>query len=104
MSSQRLPAIGLLLVIQMVLSMSVHRFVAPSTLPTMLYRFEKKVSQSSRTPFSLSDNVDQSGETSSAFVELKPKAREASWPANTVFGNTRSALVLHILPSNRVSR
>lgn len=84
--------------IQVVLSMNVHRFVAPSTLPTTLYRFEKKVSQSSRTPFSLSDKVDQSGETSSALVELKPKAREASWPAKTVFTETRLAIVLHGVP------
>jgi len=35
-------------------------------------------------PFSLSESVDQSGLTSSAFVEVIPKAREASWPAKTV--------------------
>ena len=50
----------------------------------MLYRLEKNVNQSSRVPFSLSESVDQSGLTSSAFVEVIPRARDASWPAKTV--------------------
>ncbi|KAF4635070.1 hypothetical protein G7Y89_g3032 [Cudoniella acicularis] len=60
-----------------------YKFFAPSTKPTTLYRFEKNVSQSSNTPFSLSLTSYQSGRTSSAFVEVVARAREASWPANT---------------------
>jgi hypothetical protein len=61
-----------------------QRFAAPSTTPTMLYRFEKNVNQSSSTFFSLSGKSAHSGETSSAFVLVFPRARDASWPANTV--------------------
>ena len=61
-----------------------QRFAAPSTTPTMLYRFEKNVNQSSSTFCSLSGKSAHSGETSSAFVLVFPRARDASWPANTV--------------------
>lgn len=66
-------------------SIGAYRFVAPSTIPMMLYRFEKNVNQSSNTFFWSSGRSDQSGRTSSAFVEVMPRAREASWPANTVW-------------------
>lgn len=56
----------------------------PSTLPTTLYLFEKNVIQSSRTFFLSSSKSSQSGRTSSGFVEERARAREASWPANTV--------------------
>jgi hypothetical protein len=55
-----------------------QRFAAPSTTPTILYRFEKYVNQSSRTFFSLSGRSAHSGETSSAFVLVFPRARDAS--------------------------
>jgi hypothetical protein len=54
------------------------------TIPTTLYRFEKKVIQSSSVCFSLSSRSSHSGFTSSAFVLVRARAREASWPANTV--------------------
>ena len=66
-----------------------HRFslysklVAPSTLPTTLYRLEKKVTQSFRTPFSLSLRCFHSEVTSSALVDVLASAPEASLPANT---------------------
>lgn len=56
-------------------------FVAPSTTPTTLYRLEKNLIQSLSTPFSLSPRSFQSDETSSALVEVLPRAREASLPA-----------------------
>lgn len=57
----------------------------PSTCPTTLYRFEKKVIQSSNTFFLSSSRSFQSGRTSSGFVDERARAREASWPANTVY-------------------
>jgi hypothetical protein len=54
------------------------------TIPTTLYRFEKNVIQSSSVPFSFSGRSSQFGRTSSTFVEVRARAREASWPANTV--------------------
>lgn len=59
------------------------KFCAPSTNPTILYRFEKNVFQSFSTPFSLSSRSNHSGDTSAADVEVLARAREASWPANT---------------------
>jgi hypothetical protein len=53
------------------------------TIPTTLYRFEKKVIQSLSVPCSFSGRSFQSGRTSSALVEVRARAREASWPANT---------------------
>ena len=41
------------------------------------------MNQSFSTPFSLSGRSDHSGDTSSAFVEVFPSARDASCPANT---------------------
>jgi hypothetical protein len=41
------------------------------------------VNQSSSVFFSFSSRVDQSDDTSSAFVDVLPRAREASSPANT---------------------
>lgn len=58
-------------------------FVAPSTTPTTLYRLEKKVIQSFKTPFSLSSRSCHSGSASSGLVEVFPRALEASLPANT---------------------
>lgn len=58
-------------------------FVAPSTIPTTLYRFEKKVIQSSRVDFSLSSRSCQSGLTSSGLVDVFPSALDASFPAKT---------------------
>lgn len=58
-------------------------FVAPSTTPTTLYRLEKNVTQSLRTPFSLSSRSCQSGRASSGLVEVFPSALEASLPAKT---------------------
>jgi hypothetical protein len=55
-----------------------------ATNPTTLYRFEKKVIQSSSVCFSLSSRSSHSGFTSSAFVLVRARARDASWPANTV--------------------
>lgn len=55
-----------------------------ATTPTMLYRFEKNVIQSLSVCCSFSGRSSQSGRTSSAFVEVIPRARDASWPANTV--------------------
>ena len=62
------------------------KFVAPSTRPTTLYRFEKKVTQSLSVDFSLSGRSCQSGLTSSGLVDVLPRAREASLPAKTVYG------------------
>ena len=62
------------------------KFVAPSTRPTTLYRFEKKVTQSLSVDFSLSGRSCQSGLTSSGLVDVLPRAREASLPAKTVEG------------------
>jgi hypothetical protein len=50
----------------------------------MLYRLLKNVIQSSSVCFSLSSRSSQSGRTSSDFVDVRARAREASWPANTV--------------------
>jgi hypothetical protein len=58
-------------------------FAAPSTTPTMLYRFEKNVNQSPRTFCSLSGKSCHSGLQSSALREDFARAREASWPAKT---------------------
>lgn len=58
------------------------KFVAPSTFPTTLYRFEKKVTQSFSVPFSFSGRSCHSALTSSALVDVLPRAREASLPAN----------------------
>ena len=66
---------------------SAHAFAFSAglvTIPTTLYRFEKKVIQSSSVCFSLSSRSSHSGFTSSAFVLVRARAREASWPANTV--------------------
>lgn len=57
--------------------------MAPSTTPTTLYLLEKNLIQSFRTPFSLSGRSFHSGATSSGFVEVIPRAREASLPAKT---------------------
>lgn len=62
---------------------SYSRFVAPTTLPTTLYRLEKKMIQSLRTPFSLSSRSCHRGRTSSGFVDDRASARDASLPANT---------------------
>ena len=53
----------------------------------MLYRLLKNVNQSLSTPFSLSGRSSHSGLQSSAFSEDWARAREASFPANTVVGN-----------------
>jgi len=52
------------------------------TIPTILYRFVKKVIQSFSVPCSFSGRSSQVGRTSSALVEVRARAREASWPAN----------------------
>lgn len=65
-------------------SRSQSKFVAPCTTPTTLYRFEKKVTQSFSVSFSLSDRSCQSGLTSSGFVEVLPRALDASLPAKAV--------------------
>lgn len=59
-------------------------FVAPSITPTILYRLLKKINQSSSVFFSPSGRSSQSGRTSSGLSDDMPRAREASWPANTV--------------------
>lgn len=60
------------------------------------------MSQSSKTPFSLSLKSDQSGRTSSGFVEVMAKAREASWPANAiVIGGSGSACLCFVLVDPR---
>lgn len=59
-------------------------FVAPATTPTTLYRFEKNVTQSSRTFFSASVKTLQSATASSSLVDVLPRAREASLPAKTI--------------------
>lgn len=56
---------------------------APSRTPTTLYLLLKKVIQSFSTPCSFSSRVFQSGLTSSALVDVLPRAREASCPAKT---------------------
>jgi hypothetical protein len=62
------------------------RFVAPSTTPTTLYRLLKNVIQSFKTFCLVSSRSSHSGLTSSGFVDVRARAREASWPANTVGG------------------
>ncbi len=61
-------------------------FVAPSTTPTILYRFEKYVNQSSSVFFSFSSRSAHSGRTSSTLVLVRARAREASLPVNTEGG------------------
>ena len=56
-------------------------FVAPSTVPTMLYLLEKKEYQSSNVCFSFSPRSNHSGTTSASFVDMSPRALEASLPA-----------------------
>ena len=63
--------------------MSHSILVAPFTTPTTLYRFAKKVTQSFNVPFSLSSISCQSALTSSALVDVLPRARDASLPAKT---------------------
>lgn len=63
----------------------IYKFAAPSTIPTILYRFEKNVYQSCNTPFSFSLRSSYSARTSSGFVLVNARALEASWPANTIF-------------------
>lgn len=63
-----------------------------ATFPTTLYLLEKKVSQSSSVPFSLSSRSEISADTSSAFVEVLPRARDASLPANTRGGERVSIM------------
>lgn len=65
-------------------SASHSMLVAPSTCPTTLYRLEKKVTQSFKTPFSLSLRSSQLGRASSGLVDVLPRALEASLPAKTV--------------------
>lgn len=62
---------------------SSSKLVAPSTTPTTLYLLEKNLTQSFSVPFSLSLKSLHSDETSSGFVEVFPRAREASFPAKT---------------------
>ena len=62
-----------------------HRFCAPTTLPTTLYRLRKKVIHSSSTVLHLSSRSPHSGTQSSGRSEDMASAREGSLPANTVF-------------------
>lgn len=57
--------------------------VAPSTTPTTLYRLEKNVTQSLSVLCSFSGRSFHSGLTSSALVDVFPRALDASLPANT---------------------
>ncbi len=63
-----------------------------TTTPTTLYRLLKNVSQSASVCFSFSSRSSQSGRTSSAFVLVRPSAREASWPAKTGGGEKVSGV------------
>lgn len=63
-------------------------FVAPSTLPTMLYRLLKNVNQSLRTFLCSSERSSQSGLASSALSDDWASAREASLPVKTVHSLT----------------
>ena len=62
-----------------------HRFCAPTTFPTILYRLRKKVIHSSSTVLHLSSRSPHSGTQSSGRSEDMASAREGSLPANTVF-------------------
>lgn len=62
--------------------------MAPSTVPTTLYLFEKNLTQSLSVPFSFSGRSFHSGKTSSGLVEVLPSALEASLPAKTLTGDS----------------
>lgn len=66
------------------LNFFLHRFCAPTTLPTILYRLRKKVIHSSSTVLHLSSKSLHSGTQSSGLREESARAREGSLPANTV--------------------
>jgi hypothetical protein len=55
-----------------------------TTYPTTLYLLLKNVFQSSSVFFFSSSKSSHSALTSSAFVEVSARARDASWPANTI--------------------
>jgi len=65
------------------LILTFHIFVAPATLPTMLYRLLKKVNHSASTVLFSSFRSAHSGTQSSAFSDEVASAREGSLPANT---------------------
>jgi hypothetical protein len=61
-----------------------HRFTAPCTLPTMLYRLLKNVYHSLSTVLFSSFKSLHSGTQSSGLREEVARARDGSLPANTI--------------------